>query len=329
MWSIPDGDVVVFDTNVNKTPFPFERELLVRSVMLVPQVFLGLPWEYGREYRPGVIHVPRTLFEMVDEQVGLLLSTSAAYTYELSRRCLADIAALHTSTELLLVAGGPTSGADVDRLLSRLDRAVSYAAFNWLVPKEAISAHFDALLPGGQGATAMLQLMTPTVMPFYYQSELALLNTCLKVFANRGGLGREAHLYANMWGPSYSPTLEPSEWEDPEFVAERIVQRMAELGSAVAVREAIEARLASVQAAVDRRQGLAEGLMARAEAQGPKSLLLTGSFLKLLETVSNEEELRHLEQVKAYGVVRKLYHERGFDYRTATTADLQAVLTGD
>jgi hypothetical protein len=193
MQPLQDGQYAVYDLESEHAHIPLQRDLLVRSLQAVPEVFLDWRTPFGREEVRWVLFVPKSLDASVATAIRTLCLKDPVYLCRLAaswRRAAARLKAVEVRLSRVLLAGRrpvetgprghsrerrlPPLGTSIDwrELLEALAHVGAFAAVNWLVPTREMAEKVCASV---SPSLSPLDLLVPSGLPLGLQVERAQL----------------------------------------------------------------------------------------------------------------------------------------------------------
>lgn len=275
---------------------PLELEIYSIAIARIPCAFLGEP-QNGVLRRPGVLWTERERFADVDARVRARMLHDNGYVEELRERFEVDCAALDASC----------AERAIDDVWRGLADVMPYMAFNWLLPREELDAELQELTGLGEEELAswVATVSTPRDHPHFMRFRLALLQIALE--PTDAGVER----FARDMGKLQNSLIEPADLEDPANVWAEALRIADDLGG----DEGIHAEIAQLE------QVRQEKLAARERALGGADARVR-TIADLLQLAADEEEERHVLQMRSLTLLRLEAEERGADLVTCTSADL-------
>ncbi|HCJ10359.1 MAG TPA: hypothetical protein DHW14_04255 [Clostridiales bacterium] len=348
MQPLQDGQYAIYDLESEHAHIPLQRDLLVRSLQAVPEVFLDWRTPFGREEARWVLFVPKTLDTSVATAVRTLCLEDPVYLCQLAaswRRAAARLKAVEVRLSRLLLAArqsaragpcglsrdrslpAPGTSADWRELLEALAHVGAFAAVNWLVPTREMAEKVCASVSSG---LSPLDLLVPSGLPLALQVERAQLlfiarvrgipltdprTEAAPVKASEGKVPCAGRRVLDWYELSWAClVLEP--FEEPPPVRrkrlERHMQDLLELDPSLWRRRWDEL-------CVRRRNHFRRHRAVLARLQAPRAGVPTEGHLwalvaaDFLRSITQQEEDRHVLRSRAFALLEWFAVRRGLD----------------
>lgn len=292
------------------------------AIRQLARVFLGEP-RFGVRRRPGVIHIDPTEYHRVEDTVRQHFTSDLRYVLRLRAQCEGDLAhveAVCRSAEHQLGERNVDAGT-VQSLFEGLIRVKAYMGFNWLVPRDDYVQLIGEVLEDLTltPTECLLHLCTPDIVPHYTQLNLALWQLAL---VEARGLAPDVDGFIHEIGFAQGYPLSRGLLEQVEGVRSEVQRRVE---SHQRRPQAIQAELDEVTgrltAARARRDSVASLLIAAAH-RDPVLLNKTLTMIETCRLMADEEEQRHLVEMRAVRTLRDVAHGVGINLALADETEL-------
>ncbi|PFJ42574.1 hypothetical protein COL01_11485 [Bacillus thuringiensis] len=313
--------------NKEHTLLDFEIDLITDSslqldfygagIQNINRFFLGIEEDFGKNIRPGVIRVNSETYKKMEIEVEQLLLDDNLYKVNLIKRGYIALKRL----KQLIYKLNSTSISDITEpevdLLSRcLIEVLSMTAFNWLVPNKKYKQLFIKFFGEKEGNRIYLDLSIPDSIPHFLLLNLELHKLALnKIIGNDNDFEK----FKDYFGCLLNFGFQDSKYENDEGIQVAIDGIIETSKNIEEIKNYINDIYIMKAKAKSKKLHAYKRIFKTVNEQDLKDVIST---CKIIEFINEEEEVRHILQMQAQRILKKLINFRNGEITNTVLEDI-------
>jgi hypothetical protein len=296
-----------------------QPELYEIGVSKIPNLYFNNQHILGERIRPGVLKIDKKEYEEIKISVCNKVLCEGEFIDELVVKGTTSLNELEKTIEIM----NHTNISKIDhnlfnKLFQQMTDVSAMTSFNWLIPLEQMKEFFLSTLGSEVGIETFLRIAIPDVLPHYSLLELKTLELAKKFF---GGNSIDLEYFKDYYGCLFNFGMRDSQMENDDIILDKITKIFNECNKDV--RE-IDKRIDNInytkKLSIINKNRSIQNILRKISGGTLRGLQANEllRYCRILEFINEEEERRHIFQMRFQRIIKKLikHYKLNIEYTT-------------